>query len=93
MFVEQITIDLASSLEVHRTDSVKHTGGVIASWVSYLSSMSRIVQEICGTRLTYEPIDSRLLQLAKLNKTVFGSDLRVYYAQSGCTAHPCHHEV
>ncbi len=50
VFMEDIAVDLTLFLEVYRADCVENAGGMVPSRITDLASVSRIVEEVPGSR-------------------------------------------
>lgn len=68
MLMKSITIDLATALEIHRTDSVENTGRMHSSRILHLSAVARIMEEVARSRLTDKPIDRSLSTVSQYGR-------------------------
>ena len=63
MLVQSIGIDLTIASEVHGTDRIQDTRGMVACGIANLSTVTRIVEEIARSGLADKPVDCGLSQV------------------------------
>lgn len=54
--MQRIAVDLTMALEINRADGIQDSRGMIASRISDLTSMTRIVEEIDSSRFGNKPV-------------------------------------
>jgi hypothetical protein len=68
VLVQHVAIDLAFFLEIDGADGVQDAGRVLTRRVLDLSSVPGVVEEVGGTRFTYQPVKGGLGWLVKGRK-------------------------